>query len=45
MLAVLILAYLLNKPLAESRGDPLSSMDTTVQEDGGLSGAGLLTEL
>lgn len=37
--------YLLDKPLAESRGDPLSSVDTTVHEDGRLGKAGLLTEL
>lgn len=39
------LPYLLDKPLAESRRDPFSSVDTTVHEDGRLGGAGLFTEL
>lgn len=39
------LPYLVDKPLAESRRDPLSSVDTTIHEDGGLGGAGLIAEL
>lgn len=42
---LMCLPYLLDKPLAESRRDPLSGMDSTVQEDSRLSGAGLLTDL
>ena len=38
-------SYLLDEPLAESRRDPLPGVDSTVHEDGGLGGAGLLTEL
>ena len=37
--------YLVDEPLAESSRDPLSGMDTTVQEDGGLGGASLLANL
>lgn len=37
--------YLFDKPLAESSRDPLSSMDTTIQEDSGLGGVRPLAEL
>lgn len=39
------LCYLVDKPLAESRRDPLSGMNTTIQEDRRLRSAGLLTNL
>lgn len=44
-MSIQCLPYLLDKPLAESGRDPLSSVDATVQEDSRLVGAGLLTEL
>jgi len=39
------LPYLFDKPLAESRSDPLPRVDTTIHEDSGFGGAGFLTEL
>lgn len=42
---VLCLPYLLDKPLAESRSDPLSGVDATVHEDGRLVDVGHSTEL
>lgn len=38
-------SYLLHKPLAERRRDPLSGMDAAVHEDGWLGGARLLAKL
>ena len=45
LLSATVELYLVDEPLAESSRDPLSGMDTTVQEDGGLGGASLLANL
>lgn len=38
-------AHLFDEPLTESRGDPLSGVDATVDENGRLGNAGLSAEL